>query len=294
MGINMPWRKYVTVGLFLSPALLIFSLFVFYPIWRVFQFSFSQYEMMQLTGWIGWDHYRTLLGDADFWATFLNSWLYLLVTPLLLVLSLLLALLVRGEKRMLKMFQTAYYLPVVIPMVVIGIAWKGLYNEDSGLINYWLQATGALAGDQKIHWLTQYPLNLFAVMGVTIWQGLGYFMVIFLAGLLAIPHELEEAAAMDGAGPIRKNWHIIIPLLKPSMVLVFILSSISALKVFTEIYIMISGAPTSNKTLVVYLYEKAFGQLEMGYASAMAVVLFLATLAFSYANLRVLDRGTAA
>ena len=294
MGINMPWRKYVTVGLFLSPALLIFSLFVFYPIWRVFQFSFSQYEMMQLTGWIGWDHYRTLLGDADFWATFLNSWLYLLVTPLLLVLSLLLALLVRGEKRMLKMFQTAYYLPVVIPMVVIGIAWKGLYNEDSGLINYWLQATGAIAGDQKIHWLTQYPLNLFAVMGVTIWQGLGYFMVIFLAGLLAIPHELEEAAAMDGAGPIRKNWHIIIPLLKPSMVLVFILSSISALKVFTEIYIMISGAPTSNKTLVVYLYEKAFGQLEMGYASAMAVVLFLATLAFSYANLRVLDRGTAA
>jgi putative chitobiose transport system permease protein len=290
----MPWRKYVTVGLFLSPALLIFSLFVFYPIWRVFQFSFSQYEMMQLTGWIGWDHYRTLLGDADFWATFLNSWLYLLVTPLLLVLSLLLALLVRGEKRMLKMFQTAYYLPVVIPMVVIGIAWKGLYNEDSGLINYWLQATGALAGDQKIHWLTQYPLNLFAVMGVTIWQGLGYFMVIFLAGLLAIPHELEEAAAMDGAGPLRKNWHIIIPLLKPSMVLVFILSSISALKVFTEIYIMISGAPTSNKTLVVYLYEKAFGQLEMGYASAMAVVLFLATLVFSYANLRVLDRGTAA
>jgi len=290
----MPWRKYVTVGLFLSPALLIFSLFVFYPIWRVFQFSFSQFEMMQLTGWIGWDHYRTLLGDADFWATFLNSWLYLLVTPLLLVLSLLLALLVRGEKRMLKMFQAAYYLPVVIPMVVIGIAWKGLYNEDSGLINYWLQATGALAGDQKIHWLTRYPLNLFAVMGVTIWQGLGYFMVIFLAGLLAIPHELEEAAAMDGAGPLRKNWHIIIPLLKPSMVLVFILSSISALKVFTEIYIMISGAPTSNKTLVVYLYEKAFGQLEMGYASAMAVVLFLATLVFSYANLRVLDRGTAA
>lgn len=290
----MPWRRYVTVGFFLSPALLIFSLFVFYPIGRVFQFSFSQYEMMQLTGWIGWEHYRTLLSDADFWATFLNSWLYLLVTPLLLVLSLLLALLVRGEKKLLKMFQTAYYLPVVIPMVVIGIAWKSLYNEDSGLINYWLQASGVLAGDQKIHWLTRHPLNLFAVMGVTIWQGLGYFMVIFLAGLLAIPHELEEAAAMDGAGPLRKNWHIIIPLLKPSMVLVFILSSISALKVFTEIYIMISGAPTSNKTLVVYLYEKAFGQLEMGYASAMAVVLFLTTLTFSYANLRVLDKGTAA
>jgi putative chitobiose transport system permease protein len=167
-------------------------------------------------------------------------------------------------------------------MVVAGIAWRWLY-ADNGLLNQFLKALGMSEG---IPWLTSPRFALFSVMAVTIWKGLGYYMVIYLAGLQSIPADLYEAAAIDGSDGIKKHWDITVPLMQPYLFLVAVISSISATKVFEEIYIMTQGGPrNSSKTIVYYLYEQAFQNLEMSYACTIGLVLFLIILSLSIVRL---------
>lgn len=270
--------------LFLLPALAIFAVFVFYPAVRIFLLSFQRYSFVSDPVWIGLENYIRLLGDETFRYALLNSFVYLLVTPVLIVTALGVAFLLDVKVRGIKFFRGLYFLPVVTPMIVVGILWQWLLNEDVGLINYLLVATGL--ADDKVNWLTSYPLNLFSVMFVTAWKGLGYYAVIFLAGLMTIPRALEEVAEIDGAKPWQVLWYVKIPLLKPTIALVAIISSISALKVFDELYVMIPGAPMAEKTLVPLIYQVAFLDFRLGYASAVSVVLFVITLAFSYFNIK--------
>ncbi len=274
--------------LFLAPALVALGLFVFYPAGRIFWLSFHKYSFVSEAVWIGLGNYARLLHDATFHRALLNSLLYLLVTPALVVAALAVALLLDTGVRGTRFMRGVYFLPVVTPMVVVGILWGWLLNEDVGLINYALVALG-LTKD-RVPWLTEYPINLFATMFVTAWKGLGYYAVIFLAGLATVPRELEEAAALDGASRWQNLLYIKVPLLKPQIALVSVISSISALKVFDELYVMIPGAPAAEKTLVPLIYGTAFLDFRLGYASAIAVVLFLMTLAFSAVNVRVWER----
>jgi putative chitobiose transport system permease protein len=182
-------------------------------------------------------------------------------------------------------FRAAYYTPVVISMVVAGIAWKWLYAQN-GLLNQLLKQLGILASG--IPWLTSPQFAIFSVMAVTVWKGLGYYMVIYLAGLQSISEELYEAAAIDGSDGMRKHWDITVPLMRPYLVLVGVISAISATKVFEEIYIMTQGGPrNSSKTIVYYLYEQAFRNLEMSYACTIGLVLFLVILILSILNLKL-------
>jgi putative chitobiose transport system permease protein len=214
-----------------------------------------------------------------------NTLLYLIVVvPILVIVPLGLALLVNQKLRGMNWFRASFYTPVVISMVVAGIAWKWLYAEN-GLFNQFL---GQLGLKEGIPWLTSPKWAIFSVMAVTVWKGLGYYMVIYLAGLQSIPAELYEAAAIDGSDGYLKHWDITVPLMRPYLVLVAVISAISATKVFEEVYIMTQGGPrNSSKTIVYYLYEQAFSELEISYACTIGLVLFLAILGLSILNLKL-------
>ncbi|NJN91388.1 MAG: sugar ABC transporter permease, partial [Leptolyngbyaceae cyanobacterium SL_5_14] len=228
--------------------------------------------------------FSAVIGRSLFWQTLGNTVLYLVgVVPILVIVPLLLAILVNQALPGIRWFRAAYYTPVVISMVVAGIAWRWLYAE-TGLLNQLLRSLH-LTSD-GIPWLTSPNFALFSVMAVTVWKGLGYYMVIYLAGLQAIPADLYEAGAIDGSDGWLKHWDITIPLMKPYLFLVAIISAISATKVFEEIYIMTQGGPrNSSKTIVYYVYDLAFQDLERSYACTIGLVLFLIILSLSFLRL---------
>jgi putative chitobiose transport system permease protein len=278
---------------FLLPALIMLGLTVFYPALQAFFLSFTkfEYDLTQPPVWIGLKNFQRLFRDPIFWQTFRNTFLYLVcVVPILVSLPLALAILVNRQLRGIHWFRVAYYTPVVISMVVAGIAWKWLY-ADNGLLNQLLQMVKL----PSVPWLTSPNLALFSVMVVTIWKGLGYYMVIYLAGLQSIPQELYEAAAIDGSDGIKKHWDITVPLMRPYLLLVAVISAISATKVFEEVYVMTRGGPNhASETLVYYLYNKAFGELEMSYACTIGLVMFLIILGLSVIRLGLEQRSVKA
>ncbi|MFW5736760.1 MAG: carbohydrate ABC transporter permease [Halanaerobium sp.] len=287
----MKRRKAYTPYLFLLPALAFMGVFLFYPIIDVFRLSFTDYNMISEANLIGLENYQNLFNDPLFWKTLKNSFIYLIgVVPILVVAPIFLAILVNRKLAGIKWFRAAYYIPVVTSMVVVGIMWKWLYQGE-GILNYILMTLGII--NNQINWLTDPQLALFAVMAVTVWKGLGYYMVIYLAGLQSIPQELYEVSDIDGASWWQKQIHITIPLLKPSIMLVSILSSIAAMKVFTEVYVMTKGGPlNSSKTLVFYIYQEAFENLNLGYAAAMGFVLFVFIFVLSFFNIKLMDQGS--
>ncbi|MUL35372.1 carbohydrate ABC transporter permease [Gloeocapsopsis dulcis] len=281
----------LTPYLFLLPALLILGLTVFWPALQAFYLSFTRYEydLTQPPQWVGWENFQRLWTDAVFWQTLGNTVLYLIcVVPILAIAPLALAILVNQKLWGMHWFRAAYYTPVVISMVVAGIAWRWIY-DGNGLLNQIIRQIGL--SEKGIPWLTSPQWALFSVMAVTVWKGLGYYMVIYLAGLQAIPADLYEAAAIDGSDGIRKHWDITVPLMRPYLVLVAVISAISATKVFEEVYIMTQGGPrNSSKTIVYYLYEQAFRNLEMSYACTIGLVLFLGILGLSILNLKLTNQ----
>ena len=282
------WLQQATPYLFLLPALLMLGLTVFYPALQAFFLSFTRYEydITQPPVWIGLKNFQRLLNDPTFWRTLRNTIVYLVgVVPILVILPLGLAILVNQKLKGIRWFRAAYYTPVVISMVVAGIAWRWLYAEN-GLLNQtlrWLHLSG-----EGIPWLTSPQFALFSVMAVTVWKGLGYYMVIYLAGLQGIPADLYEAAAIDGSDGWRKHFDITIPLMRPYLFLVAVISAISATKIFEEVYIMTQGGPrSSSKTLVYYVYEKAFQDLEISYACTIGLAMFLIILVLSIVRLTI-------
>ena len=285
--ISRSWKEQnfakLTPYLFLAPALLILGLTVFWPALQAIYFSLFEYDLItRQTQWIGLENFQRLWGDKLFWQTLQNTLLYLAgVVPLLVILPLGLAILVNQKLKGMTLFRAAFYTPVIISMVVAGIAWRWLYAEN-GLFNQVLDYLNL----PTIPWLTSPDWAIFSVMVVTIWKGLGYYMVIYLAGLQSIPNDLYEAAAIDGSDGMMKHWDITLPLMKPYLFLVSVISAIAATKVFEEVYVMTQGGPrNSSKTLVYYVYEQAFQRLEISYACTIGLVLFLGIMGLSILNL---------
>ena len=283
--------------------MVVLGLTVFYPALQAFYLSFTSYEydLTQSPQWVGLANFERLLSDQVFWQTLGNTFLYLVgVVPILVFIPLGLAILVNRKLPLINWFRLSFYTPVIISMVVAGIAWRALYKSN-GLLNQMLQQLDSPTGllgwllqqigvdlATGIPWLTSPNLVLWSVMLVTVWKGLGYYMVIYLAGLQSIDPQLYEAASIDGSDGWLKHWDITLPLMKPYLLLVAVISAISATKVFEEVYIMTQGGPVnSSKTVVYYLYEQGFQYLEMSYACAMGLVLFLIILVLSLLNLRL-------
>lgn len=283
------FRQWQVPVLFLLPACAVIGAVVLYPALRVFVISFTDYNMINPPQAVGWANYQRLWADPLFWAALRNTVLYLVVVvPVLVLIPALLAILVNRALPGLRFFRAALYLPVVTSLVISALVWKWLYAEQ-GLLNTVLLSTGLI--DDPVRFLTDPNHALLSVMAVTIWSGLGYYMVIYLAGLQSIPAQLLEVAEVEGVSRRQQIQHIILPMLKPQMAVVAVMSGMASMKVFEEVYVMTQGGPLdSTKTLVFHLYEAAFVDFEMGYAAAAGVVLFLLTLILSLLNLRLLSR----
>ncbi|MGB3312388.1 MAG: sugar ABC transporter permease [Nodosilinea sp.] len=287
-GLTIPQRA--IPYLFLLPALAALGISVFWPALRAFYLSFTTFgvDLTAAPTWVGTANLQRLMGDPIFWQTVRNTLVYLAgVVPILTFAPLGLAILVNRQLRGIHWLRVAYYSPVVVSMVVAGIAWRWLYAE-TGLFNQVLKSLGLT--ENGVPWLTSPALALFSVMVVTVWKGLGYYMVIYLAGLQGIPQDLYEAAALDGSDGWRRHWDITLPLMRPYLVLVGVISAIAATKVFEEVYIMTQGGPRhSSKTVVYYIYEQAFQKLEISYACTLGLALFLVILALSALRLAIND-----
>ncbi len=289
MHLHHRLQRQFTPYLFLLPALLVLCLTVFYPALQALYLSFTRYGIDLTTApeWVGLSNFQRLWKDPVFWQTLRNTLLYLVcVVPVLVSVPLVLAILVNRTLRGIHWFRAAYYTPVIISMVVAGIAWRWLYAENGLFNQLLLPLAGVFPALEKVAWLTSPQLALFSVMAVTIWKGLGYYMVIYLAGLQAIPAELYEAAAIDGSDGFNKHWDITVPLMRPYLFLVAVISAISATKVFEEVFIMTQGGPlNSSKTVVYYVYEQAFQSLEINYACTIGLAMFLIILVLSIVRL---------
>jgi len=273
--------------LFLLPACIVLGSLVLYPALKAVWMSFTDYNLINAPHFVGLANYTRLGSDPAFWSALRNTLLYLaVVVPVLVVAPIVLALLVNRSLPGIAFCRAAIDLPVVTSLVISALVWKWVY-EERGLLNHFLLATG-LTRD-PVAFLADPAHALFAVMAVTVWSGMGYYMVIYLAGLQAIPRHLYDAAEVEGVSRWQQTLHITIPMLRPSIAVVAVMSSISAMKVFEEVYVMTQGGPLdATKTLVFLIYESAFVEFEMGYASAIGVVLFAITLVLSLLNLRAL------
>jgi putative chitobiose transport system permease protein len=288
----MTRRFSVTPYAFLAPALILIAVFVLYPIGAVVYYSFTDWDIVRPPVWAGLDNYQNLLADPTFWKALTHSIIYLIVTPTIIAMSIGLAIIVNRKLKGIHIFRALYFVPAVSGSIAIGIAWRWLFDRN-GFINSVLISLGAIK--DPIQWLSEPGLVLPIAMLLTIWAGVGYYAVIFLAGLQNIPEELYDAARIDGCNDLQKHWHVSLPGLRPQIAFVAVISSLAALKVFDEIYVLTNrsgGILDSGVTIVFYLWKQAFINGHAGYAAAIAMVLLVLTLLFSIVNVRFLERGT--
>ena len=272
---------------FVLPALLLISVSVLVPALMALVMSFSStgLDVSEPLRFVGLANLQRLITDPMVRRVLITTFLYLVgVVPPIVLGSLGLAVLVDQRLPGRDLIRGAFYTPVLVSIVVAAIAFRWLYAE-TGLINGWLSALVGPAFT-PIGFLTSPLLALPAVMVVTLWKGLGYYMVIFLAGLQGIPRELYEAAELDGSHGWRQHLDITLPLLRPYVTLVAVVSSIAATKVFEEVFLMTQGGPAdSTRTIVYYVYDQAFAELEISYACTLGLALFLLVLLLTLVRL---------
>ncbi len=272
---------------FVLPALLLISVSVLLPALMALVMSFSStgLDVSEPLQFVGLANLRRLITDPMVRRVLFTTFVYLIgVVPPIVLGSLSLAVLVDQRLPGRDLLRGAFYTPVLVSIVVAAIAFRWLYAE-TGLINGWLSALLGPAFT-PIGFLTSPLLALPAVMVVTLWKGLGYYMVIFLAGLQGIPRELYEAAELDGSHGWRQHLDITLPLLRPYVTLVAVVSSIAATKVFEEVFLMTQGGPAdATRTIVYYVYDQAFAELEISYACTLGLALFLLVLLLTLVRL---------
>ncbi|MFD5463854.1 carbohydrate ABC transporter permease [Kitasatospora sp. NPDC127059] len=264
--------------LFVLPALALFAAFRLYPIGWSFVLSLYHTDGMAQT-WAGLDNYRRLLDDPLFWKALGNTALILVVqVPVMLALALGLSVALNSALlRWKPLFRLAFFLPVVTGLVTYGLLIGALLNQDSGAVNWLLE----LVGLPQVHWLTDPFWARVSIMLALTWHYTGYNAVIYLARLQGIPADQYEAAAVDGAGPWRRFWHVTLPGLRPALLLTVVLSTIGTLQLFDEPFIMTGGGPDNATTTIgVYLYQTGFRYFDFGYASAIGYALVLIIAVF--------------
>lgn len=282
---------------FLAPALIFFALFVLWPLLRVVHFSLFNWQLGAPSNeFVGLANYQRLIFQDDtFRKALWNTLRFTLGTIIpTQILALILALLLNQARlRGVGFFRTVYFIPVVSSLVAVGFVWRWLLEPTFGLVNFFLRTIG-LPGPG---WLASPVWALPGVMLMTIWRDVGFYMVIYLAGLQTIPRMYYEAASIDGANAWKSFRHVTLPLLNPTIVLSTVIGVISGLQVFTSVYVMtgggsnIPGGPlNSTRTVVLHIIETAFRSRSMGYASAMAFVLFLLIMAFALIQIRLTER----
>ncbi|MGE5598540.1 MAG: carbohydrate ABC transporter permease [Bacteroidota bacterium] len=274
--------------LFIGPTVLGLAVGALGPMLASLAISFTKWDVIVRPVFVGWQNYVKLAADPLFIKSMINTAYFTAVSvPLGMAASLLIALLMNQKLKGILLYRTAFFTPVVTSVTAVALVWSWIFSSDFGLLNYIL----GLLHLPGVNWLSSTTWAMPAVILVSIWWGLGYDMVIFLAGLQGIPDIYYEAAKIDGAGPGRQFLYITLPLMTPYIFFVLIMSLISSLQVFTQCYMMTKGGP-ANATLTIfyYLYKNGFMYFKMGYASAMAYILFIVIFVLSWLSFKLQDR----
>ncbi len=257
------------------PAYFVFTVFILVPIFVVFYYSITNFNLYSKPELVGLKNYINLFQDGDFLISLKNTLFYSVFTLFpQLAIGLLVAVLLYRESRLLPIFRTAFYIPNVMSMVCISMVWLWVFDPTFGVLNMILKAFGF----STKQWLQDPDMAMFCIILMSIWKSCGYSMVIFLSGLTSIPDSLYEAASLDGANAIRKFWYITWPMLRPTTFFLLVTGIVNSFSVFEQVNIMTGGGPLKRTTTIVHqIYRRGFLEFKMGYASAMSVVL----LAFS-------------
>jgi multiple sugar transport system permease protein len=290
------WREDMIGWAFAAPFVILFGIFLAFPILAAFALSFTSFGLRDLqnpvgASFVGLRNYLNLLSDSTFWTSLFNTAYFVVVgVPLTLAIGLLIAnALNRGVTRLRTVFRVGYYLPVITSIVAIAVVWRFVLNPDEGLINMLLAGLG-------IHgpaWLADPVLAMPSIIAMAVWRNVGFAMVVFLAGLQAIPPTLYEAAAIDGAGRWQSFRYVTVPMLRPTILFMTVITTIGYLQLFEEPFVMTGGGPL-DKTLSVtmYMYQQGFTFFHQGYASAIAYVLFVIVAFVSFLQFKFLRSET--
>jgi multiple sugar transport system permease protein len=273
--VSLARRETLAGYLFLMPNLIGFVIFTAFAVVASAAISLTTWDLLSDPVFVGFDNYVELLTDDSLFRTVLWNTFYFTVVsvPASTAIALGLALLFNTGLRAVPLFRTAYFLPVITATVVVALVWRWFFNPDFGILNYVLYQLGV---DSPPNWLASRTWAMPSVIILSVWKQVGYNMVIFLAGLQAIPATLYEAAAIDGAGRWARFRNITLPMLTPTTFFVLVISIIGSLQVFDAVLVLTDGGPANaTRTMVYHIWEEAFVFLEMGYAAAVAWILFL-------------------
>ena len=282
----MKGRHTLQAWLFLTPALVLLAVFSFWPVAFGSLLAFTDYSLVRATSWVGLANFRYIFDNEMFVKGLKNSLLFLLIVPFIQVGALGLATLVNNQLPGIRLFRAAFYVPVVTTVSVVGIMWGFMFHEQ-GALNYVLLQLRLV--NAPVGWLSDDALALMSVMFVTLWRGLGWYMVMYLAALQAIPADMQEAAMLDGANRWQLFWRITVPMLRPTIAVCTILSVLGALKAYQEVDVLTQGGPmNSTFTALYYAYDQGLKHLKLPRALAASMVVSLICIAIALLCLRYL------
>jgi multiple sugar transport system permease protein len=277
--------------LFLLPTLLSVLVFTVFPVAYSLLISFWEWNVVRPPTWVGLENYRYLLQDKEFLRSLRNTFQFVVgYIPGTLVVSLLIAWLLSLDIQFRKLYRSLFFFPTIVSIIVISEVWLWIYEPKFGILNYYL---GKLGLPNNTAWLGDPDIAMWSIVIMSVWAAFGYYMVLFLAGLLGIDRTLYEAAAMDGANGVRQFWYITLPLLAPVTFLIVVMLIIGAFQVFGQIYVMTEGGPAHATDVVIYtIYTNAFDRFKMGRASAQAYVVGMIMLVLTLIQWLFWGRGS--
>lgn len=286
-------RNFITACMFMLPFFILYTVFTIWPVGEGVYVSLHNWSMMGKQKYVGLDNYTKFLNDRHFWSTLANTSTFVAITaPMVVVMSMIVAMLANRATRMKKALRIAYYLPSILSVSAASFIARNVYAPYTGLINGILHVFGILPSDVEIQWLLDLKLAWISVSTMTTWWTLGFSMMLFISALQDISREVYEAAAIDGATKIQILTKIEIPLIKSTTWLVFLLQMIASFKVFGQIYLITKGGPANaTRPIIQYIYQTAFEKNKMGYAAAMSYVLFGILLVLTLAQQILQKRG---
>lgn len=288
-GIRRFFSKHGTGMLFLAPAVALNLIFFIQPLIRVIQMSFYNWRVIGTNTFLGLGNYERLINDPLFWKALSNTVIYtLIVTPGIFLLALALALLLNRKLPGTNVYRTIYFVPVAISFVVSSLVWLWIFNELYGILNYGLSSLGLISS--RISWLGSTWMARISVSVMVIWKTAGFSMMILLAGLQGVPVQVYEAADIDGANTRQRFLFVTMPMIRPTFILALMISLIGSFLAFDHFHVMTQGGPANGTlTIVMYIFRTGFEYFNLGYGSAMSIVLLVILIILSVIQTRFLD-----
>ena len=278
-------KKIQIAGLyFVLPTLIIYGIFLIYPMITAFHYSFFKWNLLSEKKYVGLSNFAKMINDKRFWNSYITTFHFTLISIVIIItLSFILALILEKSFKFKNVFQSAIFIPVILTMVSIAVVWQFMFQSTGILSNLFIDLFGT-----KVKWLTSTKIAPYSMILVNVWKMTGYYMIIFIAGLLNVPNTFYEAARVDGANYFERLIYITLPQMKNTFILVFVSGVIFSFAAFPQQYVMTEGGPgRSTEVLALLIYKQAFEFTKFGYSSSISVAFFASLLLFSIIQLRI-------